>query len=646
MPPTRALADRSRLRRTRARLGAVALSLALAVAVGFALTIPTAEAPAPDAPPSSSPQTAAAPNRGVYPFSPPPNRDLYELARRLRQRTLQPLPRLAAMPAEDAEPGHRREFVLTDLERNIRFTRSAILRHATPRLLLYVEEDQDVPLEDLRRAAGEFENRIYPLETSMFGPDHAGRWTVVHARIPGVAGYFSEGDRYPKVVNPFSNEGNMVYMSLLALAPGNRGYLAVLAHEFQHALHSLSDPDEEVWVNEGLSELASDLAGFGTSGFLRLFLQDPDLQLTAWATEPSRGGPYYGAAYLYMRYLHDQYGGEIGLSDLVAETADGEAGVDAFLARRSPGRSFDSTFLDWVAANALDSPPGPYGYPKLDVRIVPRGRLEASAPRSEQVHQYGARYYELPENLEGARLVFTGTAEARLFPAEPRSGQTVWWSQRGDAIDSTLTREFDLTGLTGATLSFWTWYDIEQGYDWAYVEVSTDGGHTWQVLSGRGATSEDLIGNSYGPGYTGSSGTPQPGWVQEAIDLSPFAGQKIRVRFEYVTDEAVNLRGLFLDDIAVPQAGFLDDAEGEDLWETQGFVRTKNRLAQRFSVRLLYGGDQPVVIDVPLDAGQSGHATIPPRPAGTQRAYVAVAALAPLTLEPAPFTLAVESAPP
>ena len=646
MPPIPALAEPARLRRMRAPLVAVALSLALAVAVAFALNIPTAEAPAPDAPPSSSPQTAATPQRGVNPFPAPPNRDLYELARRLRLRTLQPLPRLAAMPAEDAEPGHRREFVLTDLERNLRFTRSAVLRHTSPRLLLYVEEGQDVPVEDLRRAAGEFESRIYPLETSLFGPDYAGRWIVVHARIPGVAGYFSEGDRYPKTVNPFSNEGNMVYMSLIALTPGNRSYLAVLAHEFQHALHSLSDPDEEVWVNEGLSELASDLAGFGPSGFLRLFLQDPDLQLTAWATEPSQGGPYYGAAYLYMRYLHDQYGGEIGLADLVAEPADGEAGVDAFLARRSPGRSFESTFLDWVVANALDSPAGPYGYPKLDVRVVPRGRLEASVPRSERVHQYGARYYELPDGLEGARLVFTGTAEARLFPTEPHSGKVVWWSQRGDAIDSTLTREFDLTGLTEATLTFWTWYDIEQSYDWAYVEVSTDGGRTWQVVAGSRATTEDPIGNSYGPAYTGASGTPQPAWVQDAVDLSPFAGQKIQVRFEYVTDEAVNLRGLFLDDIALPQAGFLDDAEGGDLWEAQGFVRAENRLPQRFSVRFLYGGEQTVVVEVPLDADQSGRATIPPRPAGTQRAYVAVAALAPLTLEPAPFTLAVESGPP
>ncbi|MBI2912004.1 MAG: immune inhibitor A, partial [Chloroflexi bacterium] len=344
--------------------------------------------------------------------------------------------------------------------------------------------------------------------------------------------------------------------------------------------------------------------------------------------------------------LHDQYGGEAGLADLVAEAADGEAGVDAFLARRSPGRSFESTFLDWVVANALDSPQGSYGYPNLDVRIVPRGRLEPSAPRSEQVHQYGARYYELPEDLAGARLVFTGTTEARLFPAEPRSGQTVWWSQRGDAIDSTLTREFDLTGVTEATLTFWTWYDIEQGYDWAYVEVSTDGGRTWDVLAGGHATTEDPIGNSYGPAYTGSSGAPQRGWVQEAIDLSPFTGQRIQVRFEYVTDEAVNLRGLFLDDIALPQVGFLDDAEQGDLWEAQGFVRAENRLPQRFSVRFLYGGEQVVVTDVPLDPNQSGHATIPPRPAGTQRAYVAVAALAPLTLEPAPFTLAVENGPP
>ena len=42
----------------------------------------------------------------------------------------------------------------------------------------------------------------------------------------------------------------------------------------------------------------------------------------------------------------------------------------------------------------------------------------------------------------------------------------------GDKSDMTLTGAFDLSGLTQATLSFQTWYDVEEGWDYAYVTVS------------------------------------------------------------------------------------------------------------------------------------------------------------------------------
>ena len=41
-------------------------------------------------------------------------------------------------------------------------------------------------------------------------------------------------------------------------------------------------------------------------------------------------------------------------------------------------------------------------------------------------------------------------------------------------------------------------------------------------------------------------------WVSEQIDLSPFAGKQILLRFEYVTDGALNKPGFLLDNIAIP----------------------------------------------------------------------------------------------
>ena len=53
------------------------------------------------------------------------------------------------------------------------------------------------------------------------------------------------------------------------------------------------------------------------------------------------------------------------------------------------------------------------------------------------------------------------------------------------------------------------------------------------------------------------------------MDLSEYAGadgESVLVRFEYITDEGVNLDGIVIDDIAVPELGFADDAETDGDW--------------------------------------------------------------------------------
>ena len=93
------------------------------------------------------------------------------------------------------------------------------------------------------------------------------------------------------------------------------------------------------------------------------------------------------------------------------------------------------------------------------------------------------------------------------------------------------------------------WYEIEEGWDYAYVEASDDDGRTWHILEGQHTTTENPSGNAYGPGYTGSSDE----WLRESIDLTPFAGGPVLLRFEYVTDDAVYLDGLLIDDLSIPE---------------------------------------------------------------------------------------------
>ena len=162
------------------------------------------------------------------------------------------------------------------------------------------------------------------------------------------------------------------------------------------------------------------------------------------------------------------------------------------------------------------------------------------------------------------------------------------WSNRGDDSHSWSTRAFDLTTLKSATLRFWTWYDIEKDYDYAYVTVSTDGGVHWQPLSTSVTTETNPQGNSFGPAFTNNSGQhldvaedSASYWEEQLVDLTPFAGQEIMIGFHMVTDDALNYNGIAIDDVSIPELDYFEDFEqGDGGWSHSGFARIDNILPQ------------------------------------------------------------------
>jgi bacillopeptidase F (M6 metalloprotease family) len=223
---------------------------------------------------------------------------------------------------------------------------------------------------------------------------------------------------------------------------------------------------------------------------------------------------------------------------------------------------------------------------------------------------------------------------------ETHSGEYQWWSNRADDGDATLTRAFDLSDLEQATLQAWMWYDIEVDYDYAYVEVSTDGGQTWSILANEHTTATNPSGNSYGPALTGlSGGGEEPRWALETFDLMPFAGQEVLVRFEVVTDEALNRPGLALDDISIPELGYSYDVEeGEGGWQAEGWVRVTDHVPQEFLVQLLTIGDESRVERMALDRQMQGTMTVAGLGEEIDRAVLIVSALAPATTEWATYS--------
>lgn len=612
---------------------------------------PTYTPPPPPPPPSLTPGSEAASTEGRLLATELPQRDMRLLAERLRKTG--PIPEIVHETPPTYQLGDSTEFWVNNVDTLDQFRVRAVLRYATPHLYMWVEEGLGHDQEALARSAERFESHTYPTVRGFFGSewrpgvDSDTHLHVLHSTAQHmgrtVAGYYSSADEYSRLANLYSNEREMFYISLSGLRPGTEFYDGVLAHEFQHMVHWANDRNEETWVNEGLSELAAYVSGYDPGGFDWVFVSAPDKQLTTWP-EGGSAGAHYGCSYLFMAYFYGRFGEET-MQRVVAHPANGVRGFDAVLAEYD--LTFDDVFADWVVANYVDNlAPSAgqtdrrYTYPDHAIGPASTDVRHDRYPvqRQSTVHQYAADYIELAG--QGDLLIsFTGDTEARLVPVEAHSGQYAWWSNRGDDSDATLTHAFDLRTVDSATLEAWVWYEIEEDWDYAYVEASADGGVTWDVLSGPSSTTSNPNGNSYGPAYTGRSN----GWVQETFDLSPYAGSEVLVRFEYVTDDAVNLSGWLIDDVRVPELGFQDDVEaGPGEWQAGGFVYSGNRVPQRFLVQLVTLGEELQVLPLPIDGTGTGSVELRGLGSEFDSAVLVVSALAPVTTEVASYEYAIQ----
>jgi len=159
---------------------------------------------------------------------------------------------------------------------------------------------------------------------------------------------------------------------------------------------------------------------------------------------------------------------------------------------------------------------------------------------------------------------------------KPVSGQYEYFSGSADELNNAMATavDVDLTGKTSAELTFKTWYKIEDGYDYAYVEVKEEGATSYVPIPGNITTNENPYEANAGNGITGDS----KDWVDATFDLSAYAGKKVSLQFHYVTDAGVSLPGFYVDDVKVTADGaevFTDDAEGEtSQFDLEGFEKS------------------------------------------------------------------------
>jgi len=388
-------------------------------------------------------------------------------------------------------------------------------------------------------------------------------------------------------------------------------YEGTFAHEWQHLLQSYVG-GEATWVNEGLSDWVQTLTGYvepqqsidepGYDSHIQCFTgflaeesqynqtprenSGPENSLTWWEDQGS--GEIlcdYGAAYTFMEYVYGQFG-QSGLQYLFGAPEAGLDGVTGMLADAGDDRTAQEFLHDWTVAVALDGPladngnrlrggtVNDYVATKLDSFI---NWDENDAYDTPGAPPNGSDYVRLRDAngdwVAGNRLQSLSFAAGEGTFVDPTpwtsvddDGDAVLYSGMGDGLDNTMA--FPATvPAADPTLSFDTQFSIEYGWDYGFVQVSTDGGQTWTSQANNLTNSDNQVGDGYFdqivdqlPGIGGNSVAPSdvdptnaagPDWIPTEFDLSAYAGQDVLIGFRYMTDGAFALPGWYVDDIAV-----------------------------------------------------------------------------------------------
>lgn len=499
--------------------------------------------------------------------------------------------------------GAQKTFWATNTDTNDNFKVNATLRYVGDNIYFWIENGVRFDQSDLRKLADTFDQEIIPTNREFFGSewnpgvDGDPRFYILYAGNLGysLAGYYSSADELHPDAHPYSNAHEMFLISSDNVDLGESYIYGTMAHEFQHMIHWYQDKNEETWVNEGFSMLAEHVNEYDAGGFDWSYMDNTDMQLNDWGGDIGNNGPHYGASYLFMVYFLDRFG-EDATKALVRHDENGFVGIEKVmheldLTNPTTGKPYtgDELFADWAVANLLQDTGienERYDYQTYNPTYVDMERsiLDCPVNVNGSVFQFGVDYIEIEcDKLESIQI--NASEAVNILPfAAPSSGEYFFWSNVGDESNASLSQTFDLSSVTDeATLTFKTWYDLEEDYDYIYISASTDGTN-WEILDSENCTTANPSGNSYGCGWNGQTS----GWIDETVDLTKFVGGQVTLRFDYVTDAAVNGKGMAIDDLRLGAIGYATDLE-HDLggWTAEGFVRVQNKLPQTMNLSVV-----------------------------------------------------------
>jgi len=157
--------------------------------------------------------------------------------------------------------------------------------------------------------------------------------------------------------------------------------------------------------------------------------------------------------------------------------------------------------------------------------------------------------------------------------ADPYEGSYFYYSGSANNLNVRMVKSFTLP--EGASLNAKVNYGIEEGYDYAYLIISTDGGSTWSNVPTN-------LSNQSDNGFDGFSN----GWVDLSADLRAYTGP-VMIGFKYISDGGVNYDGFMVDNITVSGDAATYGAETEEGWMLTGFritTGTEDKLYNQYYV--------------------------------------------------------------
>jgi hypothetical protein len=418
-------------------------------------------------------------------------------------------------------------------------------------------------------------------------------------------------------------------------------YEGVFAHEYQHLLEQYEDGDEFNWINEGLSDWAQTLTGYvnpatpittiGFDSHVQCFLGWLGIQTPA-NPNPRAGGPEnsltrwgdqgdgeilcdYGAAYTMMEFLAGRYGTAF-MTALHRGDANGLAGLQEALTALNVTKTTPQEILhDWALMVALDGLIddgarilGPYGEsrfttPTLDATINWATEHAYSTPGAPSNGADYVRFRSGPTSYLSGRqidsLSFQGSTTLPSLPvqwtvaANPplATGDPALFSGAANNRDEAIVREVSVPAGAGATLTFDALWNEELGWDFGFVQVSTDGGATYTSVACTDTTTvtnPDALPTAKEnvPGFTGFSGS----WKPETCSLSAYAGTTVLLAFRVFNDPAV-----LGESAAVPPGFWVDDvrvggtliSDGSTLAGWRSFTEVRPSTVAGFTVTIL-----------------------------------------------------------